>query len=114
MKLMATVTTIDVLKIFKSILYIYNVFKNRAGNPNSYRNMCLQNQLVKIFDMSFNSRLTQFIESENLMGSFQHGFQITRSINLLLENLAVAFMSPCIRKGILQRYFSTWAKFSIQ
>nr|CAH7765474.1 unnamed protein product [Callosobruchus chinensis] len=53
----------------------------------NYRNVCLPNQLAKIIDMCYYTRLCKFIESNNLMNNCQHGFRPKRSTESALAEL---------------------------
>nr|CAH7716746.1 unnamed protein product [Callosobruchus chinensis] len=65
------------------------IFKNKGSKDeiSNYRNVCLPNQLAKIIDMCYYTRLCKFIESNNLMNNCQHGFRPKRSTESALAEL---------------------------
>lgn len=75
----------DSLKISKSV----PVFKNKGARDDitNYRNICLQSQLAKLFDICYNTRLTQFLEVQKLLNTSQHGFRSKKSTSTAIAEL---------------------------
>ncbi len=44
-------------------------------NPSNYRSLAIENPLLKVFMSLLNNRLSEYVESENLLPPFQFGFR---------------------------------------
>lgn len=55
----------------------------------NFRNICLQSQLAKIFDISYNTRLSNFLESNNLLAPSQNGFRKNKSTSTATSELCI-------------------------
>lgn len=75
----------DVLKISKSI----PIYKNKGSRIEAcnYRNVSVQNQFAKIFELCYNNRLISFLEHHNLLTACQNGFRKNKSTITAIEQL---------------------------
>lgn len=75
----------DLLKTSKSI----PIYKNKGSRMETcnYRNISVQSQLAKIFEMSYNVRLNQYLENYNLLPANQNGFRKNRSTSTAIAQL---------------------------
>lgn len=75
----------DELKLSKSI----PIYKNKGPKDdfNNYRNVCMQNQIAKIFETAFNDRLVKFLETHSILNDYQHGFRKAKSTSTALAGL---------------------------
>ena len=53
--------------------------KGRKDKPENYRPISLTSQLIKLFERVLKNHLVNHLESNDLIGSFQHGFRNKRS-----------------------------------
>lgn len=76
------------LKISKSV----PIFKNTGSREeiSNYRNVCLQSQLAKVLEISFNTRLNTFLEKYNLFSDSQNGFRSMKSTSTAIADLCTS------------------------
>ena len=53
--------------------------KGKKDKPENYRPISLTSQLIKLFERIIKKQLVNYLESNNLIGNFQHGFRKNRS-----------------------------------
>ena len=53
--------------------------KGRKDKPENYRPISLTSQLIKLFERIIKKEIVNYLESNNLIGNFQHGFRKNRS-----------------------------------
>ena len=75
----------DVLKTSKCI----PVYKNKGTKQDvaNYRLIHLQSQLAKIFELAYCNRLTNFVETANLLNAVQNGFRKNKSTTTAIHEL---------------------------
>ena len=60
--------------------YIVPIYKKgRKDKPENYRPISLMSQIIKLFERIIKKQLVIYLESNNLIGNFQHGFRKHRS-----------------------------------
>ena len=114
------------LKIFNAILsgdvqfpseWLSSVFfflhkKGSTTSPSNYRSLAIENPLLKIFMWLLNRRLTDFLESSNLLPMYQFGFRKKRSapsaVYLLQQSILGAFLQQSSRE---KKVFSCFVDF---
>lgn len=75
----------NILKLSKCI----PIFKNKGSRNDicNYRNVCIQSQIAKVIEMSYNTRLTNFLETNKLLSLSQHGFRSNKSTSTAIADL---------------------------
>ena len=92
-------TTIPILKKQKT-----------PTNPNSYRTIALTSCLCKTLERMINLRLTQFLESNNLLSNLQSGFRAKRSTIYQTVCIETLIREAFFKKDHLVAVFLTWKK----
>ncbi|UYV80372.1 hypothetical protein LAZ67_19000007 [Cordylochernes scorpioides] len=73
------------------VLIIPKPGKTYMKSYKSYRPICLNSKISKIFDKIINNKLIKFYEDSNLLNNRQHGFRRSRStISALNETVKIA------------------------
>jgi len=59
---------------------IFTIYKNGSPfDPKNYRPIMLQNSIYKLFSIVINKRLSEFLETNNVLSDSQGGFRKNKS-----------------------------------
>ncbi len=83
-------------------------------NPTNYRPIALTSCVCKTMERMINKRLVWYLETNNLISSYQTGFRKNRSTNDQLVRLETFVRNGFIRKQHVVAIFLTWKKHTIR